>query len=283
MDNHFQSIKHFITELVATSPLNQLSTDGGPIFAQPLVGVADGRDPLFAEYKHIIGDFHLTPQEVLQGSVSPEKRQQIGADISVVCWALPFAERIKTSNAAADAWPPSPLWSQATKHGEAFNNHLRKQVTQLLSGRGHIAVAPMHSPLWNKPHRYISNWSERHALYAAGLGTFSLTRALITERGVAMRCGSVVVNARLAPTPRHYTSHTENCLFYADGSCGVCIDRCPANAITTDGHDKVQCREYRDRVFESLVERDGLETEPDGCGLCQTGVPCESRIPNAKR
>jgi epoxyqueuosine reductase len=276
----FLSAECFITQLVAESPLNRLSTiDNGPIFDKPLIGVADGNDPLFADYKHIIGAFHLTPREVLMGSVSSEERQQVGADIRVVCWVLPFAERIKASNAAATAWPPSPLWSQGSERGETFNNQLREQLVQSLADQGYSAVAPLLSPLWNKPNRYVSNWSERHALYVAGLGTFSLTRGFITERGVAMRCGSVVVNAKWTPTPRRYTSHTANCLFYGDGTCGACIDRCPAGAITADGHDKVRCREYRDRAFESLAELEGLETEPYGCGLCQTGVPCESGIP----
>jgi epoxyqueuosine reductase len=279
-DHQIQRVHRFITQLVAESPLNRLSVvDSGPIFDEPLIGVSDGDDPLFTEYKRIIGAFHLTPREILAGSVAPEQRRQIGSDIRVICWVLPFTERIKASNAEADAWPPSPLWSEGTERGEAFNNHLREQLVQFLTDQGHVAVAPMHSQLWYKPNRYVSNWSERHALYAAGLGTFSLTRGFITERGVAMRCGSVVVNASLTPTPRRYTSHTENCLFYADGTCGECIARCPAGAITTDGHDKVRCREYRDRVFDSLVEQQGLEAEPSGCGLCQTGVPCESGIP----
>ena len=54
-----------------------------------------------------------------------------------------------------------------------------------------------------------SAWSERHAAYVAGLGTFSLTRALISERGMAGRYGSFDANTdhsifleyRIIPTP----------------------------------------------------------------------------------
>lgn len=281
MNKDFRGVKRFVAEMVTTSPLNGLPTGGDPIFDQPLVGVADGDDPLFVEYKRIIGEFHLTPREILLGTVEPEQRQQVGPDIRVICWALPFTEHIKASNAEATTWPPSPLWSEGSERGEAFNDHLREQLVRFLADQSYVAIAPLLSPLWNKPNRYVSNWSERHALYAAGLGTFSLTRGFITERGVAMRCGSVVVNAKWTPTPRGYTSHTENCLFYADGTCGECIDRCPAGAITADGHNKVQCRQYRDRAFEVLMKQQGTESEPYGCGLCQTGVPCESGIPQA--
>ena len=46
---------------------------------------------------------------------------------------------------------------------------------------------------------FASTWSERHAAYASGLGTFGLSDGLITPRGQAMRCGSVV--ARIAVPP----------------------------------------------------------------------------------
>jgi epoxyqueuosine reductase QueG len=185
--------------------------------------------------------------EVLQGTVPLDQRKQIGEDISVVCWVLPFAERIRSSNAMKSGLPASPLWSHGQEYGEKFNDYLRQQVVQFLASKGYLAVAPMRSPLYVKLSRYVTNWSERHALYAAGMGTFSLSGWFITERGMAMRCASVVVNARLTPTPRCYTSHTENCPFYSHGTCGKCIDRCPAKAITTNGLNKPQCREYLDQ------------------------------------
>ena len=62
-DYQIQRVHRFITQLVAESSLNRLSAmDSGPIFDEPLIGVADGDAPLFAEYKRIIGEFHLTPR-----------------------------------------------------------------------------------------------------------------------------------------------------------------------------------------------------------------------------
>lgn len=66
----------------------------------------------------------------------------------------------------------------------------------------------------------------------------------------------------------------------AKNGCTACIKRCPAGAITLEGgHDKRKCMQYHSEVIEKIDhERYGY----DGyavCGLCQTGVPCESCIP----
>ena len=125
-----------------------------------------------------------------------------------------------------------------------------------------------------------SPWSERHAAYACGLGTFSLNDGLITPKGMAMRAGSVITLLKLKPTERRYQHHKANCLFFRDEECGKCIPRCPAGAITEQGHDKDRCHAYIHS--ESLRSRRieyGLQTPPNACGLCQTGVPCEFQIP----
>jgi epoxyqueuosine reductase len=273
-------IKEFIEKLVSTNALNTIPPPfAGAIFEKPLIGVADGFDPLFTQYKNIIGDFHLTPLELMQATFKDKQASRTGAVISVVCWVLPFSASVKESNAKHQAWPPSPIWSNATTYGEKLNNLIRQSIVEFVQEHGYLAVAPVLSPLWKKPNRYVSNWSERHALYAAGMGTFSLSDGFITERGIAMRCGSVITDLPLSPTPRRYRNHTGNCLFLSKGTCGMCIERCPAKAITVKGHDKVLCREYRDAIFAGIKEKLKLEKEPDGCGLCQTGVQCESGIP----
>ena len=72
--------------------------------------------------------------------------------------------------------------------------------------------------------------------------------------------------------------HREYCLYFSEGKCGKCIKRCPAGAITHQGHDKSKCRDYLyQTAWEYVKSRYGIET--DVCGLCQTNVPCESRVP----
>ena len=264
------SIETFIKKLVKESSLNKLSiSEGGPIFDDPIFGIADGHDLLFTKYKQIIGGFHLTPDEVLQRTAQAEQYKGTLEDVSVVCWVLPFVERIRSSNGIKKDLPASELWTRGQRDGEKLNDNLREQLVRFFRNRGYLAIAPMRSPLYVRIGRYETNWSERHALYTAGMGTFGLSRWLITKRGVAMRCGSVVANAGLKPTPRPYTSQTEYCLYYSSGSCDKCINRCPAGAITSDGLNKVRCREYLD-----------VHATVEGCGRCQTGVPCEAGIPN---
>jgi epoxyqueuosine reductase QueG len=94
-----------------------------------------------------------------------------------------------------------------------------------------------------------------------------------------MRCGSVVARISVPPSQRPYDDHHAYCLYYFDGSCGKCIKRCPADAISKEGgHDKEKCFDYLHNVTEKYIEsRYGFKTSP--CGLCQTGVPCEAKIP----
>ena len=278
-------IDEFIKAYVAESPGNRLALiDGSPIFEEPIVGFADGDDPLFSDYKKIIGPFHLAPREILEQSLSmagDASKKEVG-EISVICWALPVTKRTRVTNSDRDNWP-SLRWSHTRQYGEELNESLRRQLVSFLTKKGFFAIAPQVSPLWRRfmdlPGGPTSNWSERHALYVAGMGTFGLSDGFITAKGKAMRCGSVVVNLGMPPTPRRYRSHTDNCPFFTDRSCGICIDRCPAGAITVKGHNKILCYRYAHEHIGHLREWYGVERY--GCGLCQTGVPCESRIPPA--
>jgi epoxyqueuosine reductase len=277
-----------VEALVRESPDNRLQhLDGSPIFDAPLFGVADGDDPLFTNYKTIIGPYHLTPREVMEYALTdaPDTPHPTTELLRVFTWVLPVSEPTRRSNRRQDA-APSERWAHTRCFGEKFNDAVRAFVVQWLRATGYLALAPMSSPLFKTlmsdvDHAPSSTWSERHALYAAGQGTFSLSDGLITPRGIAHRCGAVVTNLPLAVTPRPYESHTSNCLYLQEGRCGRCIKRCPVGAITVDGHDKLKCAEY---VYGALKPYfDAYHVSATGCGLCQTGVPCEAGIPRRKR
>ena len=128
-----------------------------------------------------------------------------------------------------------------------------------------------------------SKWSQRHVAYAAGLGTFGLSDGFITPAGIAIRIGSVVCDLAIPPTQRKYTGHHANCLFFSQGTCQKCAERCPAGAISARGHDKNKCFAYLQEM-RKIAQQEG-RTEGYigkaylGCGFCQTGVPCEDKIP----
>ncbi len=277
-----QSVIDEIKEFVATSPANRMpSTRELVIFDEPLDRFADGHDPIFAEYKTIIASTHLTPREALAEAYdkSPEEMPE---RLSVVSWILPITEPTRKSN-RLEKLAPSRLWSHTRWYGEQFNDLMRQHVVDVLVEMGYLAVAPVSQAYFktmrNEKGPY-SNWSERHVAYAAGQGTFSLSDGFITERGIAHRCGSVVTDLVLPPSPRTAEGHYSNCLFYVDCSCTACIVRCPGEAITEQGHDKIKCPAY----MTGLGYRGGAKDYDDavsvaGCGLCQTKVPCEYGIP----
>jgi epoxyqueuosine reductase len=265
----------------AASGENDLRLDSGrePAWDEPLVGFSRGSDPLYQRFKEDIGPFVWTPPEIFAASF-PDV-QAAPDELTVISWILPQTAQTRLDNSRETALP-SERWAHSRKQGEDFNVNLRNHVVEVLREAGNEAVAPMLSPLWKweKSDRYgfASSWSERHAAYAAGLGTFGLCDGLITPRGKAMRCGSVVARIAVPPSQRPYDDHHAYCLFYFDGSCGKCIKRCPADAITREGHDKEKCRTYLHDVTEEYSRsRFGVDTHP--CGLCQTGVPCEAKIP----
>ena len=268
-----------IRRFVAESPHNRLKDiDGSPIFEEPLVGFADGDDPLFDLYKAVVGPFHFTPREALataDGACGPIPR------VAVVSWVLPVSRETRLSNRRMKDGP-SLRWNNTRFQGEDFNERLREHVVGFLREHGHLATAPFLANLYKvneTPTGRAATWSERHAAYAAGLGTFSLTDALITEKGLAHRCGSAVTTAPFEPTERPYTYHLEYCRHFRTGKCGDCIKRCPAGAITEAGHDRRKCHEHLFVTQLDWVKRPGYIGSYGGCGLCLTGVPCESRIP----
>ncbi len=282
---HNDAIAEAVKAFVKESPANRCDVlDGAPFWMDPIVGFASGDDPVFDGFKQIIGDFHLTPREIMRLHLADAGLSGADAEpgaLSVVSWVLPASEMIRRSN-RAEAVHPSLAWAHGRWYGEKFNALLREHVVSVMEGMGGRAVAPMLSPHFERG-RFEkiglgSNWSERHVAYACGLGTFSLNDGLITPKGMAMRVGSVVTTLPLEPSPRSYSSHTANCLFYRGIECAKCVPRCPAGAISESGHDKDRCYQY---AYEELAhKRDEYKVDVIGCGLCQTKVPCEFRIPD---
>jgi epoxyqueuosine reductase QueG len=207
--------------------------------------------------------------------------------LTVISWILPIVEETRKSNRKENK-APSRLWCHTRWYGEKCNEALRRYIVDLLTGQGYLAVAPAIQSFFKVDRNEkgaFSNWSERHIAYAAGHGTFSLSDGLITERGMAHRCGSVVTSLVIPPSPRTARSPYSNCLHYLGIKCEKCVQRCPVGAISEKGHDKVKCSAYVDEIlgyYKSLKEGYDNEKSSAGCGLCQTKTPCEFQNPAAK-
>lgn len=241
---------------------------GMKIFEDPIFAFGSAADPYFDELKKptAIGDHVRHPQQWL-----PEAK-------TVISFFLPFSQQIKRENTKDSVWP-ADAWLHGRIEGQAFLNKLTTYLKSILLRAGYNSIVPsLDENFWSKagfnpntPHpqaAFTSNWSERHVAFICGLGTFGLSKGLITAKGVAGRFASIITEVELPPDTRNYKSIYEYCCL-----CGACVKKCPAGAISIEeGKDHMACSAFSDKIIEKYAPR-------YGCGKCQTGVPCESKIP----
>lgn len=277
-------IRDEIIRYVLDSAENWSAETKDHYYDEPLIQCASAADLLFEEYKKLLYPEHLTPKEVFelafgQGTYSG------GTVISIL---LPINEKIRISN-RPQTERPSKEWALFNSCGHLFIPKLAEHIETYLNKQGYRTVAPTIAK------RYVmkpfgpdlalgSNWSERHIAYAAGLGTFGLNQGFISEKGIAVRLLSVVTELKLTPDSRADGPYA-NCLFFSKGICGACIKRCPAGALSQEGHDKIKCRSfaYGDESKKLAASYGGKPGTSAGCSLCQTNVPCEFRNPMNQR
>jgi len=279
------NLEKAIEEFVRNSPENSIQKDvalrpdivGMRIFDDPIFGYASAEDPYFTELKKpgIIGAHFITPAEWLPAGSSTTS---VGAK-TVIAVFLPFTEQVCSANRQNLAWPADE-WLHARIEGQTFQETICRFAEDLLKKEGFAALAPMVDPRFSRVSPitkdkteedfYTSNWSERHVAYAAGLGTFGLSKVLITRKGTAGRFISIITSAVFEPDKRSYTGIYDYCI-----NCGACIRNCPITAISKEqGKNHRLCAEF--------VESTRVKHSPRfGCGKCQVKVPCENRAPNA--
>ena len=268
-------IATFAREYVAMSPLNLISEDwaldtglaGLKMYDEPVFGFAAAQDELLLGLPHIKEanlPMMMTPDMWLEGAKT------------VISFLLPKSAQVRRSNIGGS--DPSLAWLHARIEGQFLIKALCQEIAALLQQGGYKAVIPSYDPRFKSTGlRYVeelggsftSKWSERHAAYACGLGTFCLSKGVITEKGVAVRFGSIITDLALTPTPPPGGQGIyDNCTL-----CGACVQRCPAGAITLEGgKDHSKCAVYVDEMKKKYSPR-------YACGKCQVGVPCEGRIP----
>ncbi len=273
-----QTFEHKAEQFTNESELNYISKEeaneesliGMRLYDDPLIGYGDVNDSLFTEMQKpgVVGPQFMLPNEWLENAAT------------VISFFLPFTDEVKKSNYSSDGIPSNP-WLYGRVEGQRFVINFSNYLKKILEENGYEAVIPaadkrfrsVQTPnanqegLW-KDAAFTSNWSERHAAFICGLGTFGLSKGIITAKGMAGRFGSIITNAPFEITKRLYTEIYEYCT-----NCGACMRRCPAQAISIEnGKDHVKCGAF--------VSETGVKYAPRyGCGKCQVKVPCESRIP----
>ena len=274
-------IVEIIQNYVNESAMNSLGLPTGEkVFDQPLVGFSNGADPLYLEYRRHIGTFYFTPIDLFVQAF-PGCFASSG-DLTIISWIIPSTRKTREEQAGRKKHP-SERWVRTRALGEEFNNAIRRKVVDELTKHQVQALAPLLSPQWSRydegPYAPCSNWSERHAAYTAGLGTFGLCDGLITPVGKAVRVGSVIAQLDISPDPRPYEDHHAYCLHFTHDTCRECISRCPVNALSEDGHDKQRCMQYTEKTMNAYV-REKYDIDTSACGLCQAGVACTFGIPD---
>ena len=109
---------------------------------------------------------------------------------------------------------------------------------------------------------------DREAAARSGVGFYGKNTMLITRRhGSWVVLGTLVTTAELEPTPP---------LELDCGSCRLCIDACPTNALDEPGAlDANRCLSYWTQSKHSIPEayREALEDRVYGCDICQDVCP----------
>ena len=266
-------VKALLMNIFSKAPDNRLPGEGArPIYDRPLIGFGAAEDRLFDDFKNpdIIGPWHMKPVEWLEGAKC------------VISLFYPFSAEVrdahrKSQEGIAFEW----LWARV--EGQALLDSMMEQARQELQALGIRAVVPAIDPRFKamqggkggiqgyaeiNENSFGSTWSERHAAYVCGLGTFGLSKGIITEKGMAGRFASLILDLELEADLRPYTGVYDYC-----SKCGACIRRCPVNAISIEkGKDHNICGPWVDQSKITYAPR-------YGCGLCQTGVPCEYSRP----
>ena len=268
IQNIFETTEgNIIGEEIALSP----ECIGQRMFDAPIFRIGAADDPLFMELKKesVVGPWHLAPAEWLPTAKS------------VIALFFPFTEEILASN-RTQTTEASPAWRHARHDGQLFQNKVTLALKDALAAQGIEACIPAVDPRFHGVNEgqtvegygvapaghYSSTWSERHACYICGLGTFCLSKGMISEKGLAGRYSTIITELPLAADERPYKGLYDYCI-----DCGKCAARCPAGAIdpAKGTKDHSLCFNYQAATRHVVPY--------GGCGLCQTDVPCEHGIP----
>lgn len=269
---HKEDIIKLAGDFIKTDPGNRISRRfaledsliGVQMYDDPLVGFGSAQDFYFERFKEpgVIGPHFKKPEEWLENART------------VISIFLPASQRVRNDNKTDMKWP-SPAWLYTRIEGQAMIGHLIRLLQQSIQAAGYEAVVPVSDwrfKAWEAPGGsddgplYNSNWSERHAAFVCGLGTFGLSKGLISSKGVAGRYTSLVTSLHLPPSTREYDGIYDNC-----SRCGACAKNCPVQAISLEtGKDHTKCAAFIRLTKEKYSPR-------YGCGKCQVKVPCESR------
>jgi epoxyqueuosine reductase QueG len=200
----------------------------------------------------------MMPQDLLPGAQS------------VVSFFIPFHHRVVEPN-GRDRMAVAEEWALAYVETNDLIGRVADYLIELLSSYGIRAAAEPATGNFDSD-SLTSSWSHKSVAVVAGLGSFGRHQMIITDAGCAGRLGSLVTEAHLhtaSPEQR------ERCLYFYDGSCGACIQRCPVRALSDSrGLNKRRCWARCLEVGKLYRHLGAAQV----CGKCATG-PCSLEAP----
>ena len=224
------------------------------IWQEPIVGFADANSSYIQSLKEVVDSAHMMPQDFME---NPN---------IVISYYIPFTEETAAVNMNVEENMASQEWSDAYNITNAMISEINQYIADMLTEMGYRAEVPA-GIVFDKQ-LVLSNWSQRHIAYAAGLGTFGINNMLISEKGCCGRYGSIVVDIPVEPDS---IVEEERCLYKKNGSCKKCVQNCFSGALTTEGFDRKKC-------YEICLLNDA-KTGADVCGKCDIDIPCALKKP----
>lgn len=251
------------------------------IWQVPIVGFADAKGEYIKQLRNIAHPQHQMPEEVLEDAKT------------IIVYFVPFEKwvsvypvdkkqvEIGVETGKEDENLASPQWAESYELTNAMFGRLNEHIIKTINSMGYEASEASEAGIFYRD-EVISHWSFRHLAYAAGLGTFGMNNMLITEKGCSGRYNAIVTNLEIEPNS---PQKEEACLYKKDGTCGVCMKRCPAGALSKNGFNRHKCYDqclknakiYNN--FGSSYGGDGEEYGSEVCGKCIVGMPCAHEKP----
>jgi len=231
----------------------------GDLFREPIVSFSSADDKRYSELKEIIGDWHLSPHELLPN-----------AD-GIISYFVPFtASVVREPKSMEDV---SPLWGEAYEVINGYFNLINEAISDYLTELN-FSVKTIPATHTYDPSDMKCFWSHRSAAAIAGLGTFGANRLLITEKGSGGRFCTVLTSAPLTEgqCPSENKNIEPKCLYMKNGTCGLCLKACPVNALSFDTIDRFTCQAELKKNKKKLTGSTTF-TNVDVCGKCISICP----------
>lgn len=240
-------MKEFIEDSIKELIVGSTNTK----YREPIIAFADVEDPEFESIKSMTHENHMLPKEWMSEGKT------------IVSYFIPLTKELMEINRKHEY--VAKEWAVAYIETNNLIKEINSTMAKKLKEYGIDTVWQLPDVHYDSE-KLMSYWSQRHIAYIAGIGTFGMNNMLITDKGCMGRYGSFVIDYRIEPSKKN---RDEKCLYKLNGSCRICMDMCPVQALTTQGFDRHKCNQ---RVLEVDEFYSDLAS-CDCCGKCLLG-PC---------